>query len=209
MNRIGALTLLATAIAAGPALADSSYTLDKINIRGLKSANPAAIAAQLKDQPGAKVTTDDILGDQDQLEKLLEGQHITGAIKTSLLNKHNGHVEIIFDVDDQGVAKPVTTMVAPKLKTQVFVGNARISADDLQAASGLTPGEDLSTDKIVAAQNAIGAVYKKRDIGVSIQESNVQAADGTVQITWTITETKAKKKKKNTEDEGGYATDPN
>jgi outer membrane protein assembly factor BamA len=208
MNRIGALTLLAAALTAGPALAQTTYKLDKINIRGLKSADPAAIAAQLKDQPGAKVTTDDILGDQDQLEKLLETQHITGAIKTSLLNKNNGHVEIIFDVDDQGIAKPVTTTVAPKLKTQIFVGNAKISTDDLQAASGLTPGEELSTDKIVAAQNAIGAIYKKRDIGVSIQESNVQAADGTVQITWTITEPK-KKKKKNTEDEGGYATDPN
>lgn len=202
MNRIGAFTLLATAIAAGPALADSSYTLDKINIRGLKSANPAAIAAQLKDQPGAKVTTDDILGDQDQLEKLLEGQHVTGAIKTSLLNKHNGHVEIIFDVDDHGVAKPVTTMVAPKLKTQIFVGNARVSTDDLMAASGLTPGMALSTEKIVAAQSAIGDVYKKRDIGVSIQEANAQAPDGTVQITWTISEVKKKKKPKNTEDEG-------
>jgi outer membrane protein assembly factor BamA len=209
MNRIGAFTLLAAALTACPALADTTHTLDKINIRGLKSADPAAIAAQLKDQPGAKVTKDDILGDQDQLEKVLEAQHITGAIKTSLLTKGNGHVEIIFDVDDQGVAKPVTTMVAPKLKTQVFVGNAKISSDDLLAASGLTPGEDLSTDKIVAAQAAIGAVYKKRDIGVSIQESNAQSPDGTVQITWTITEVKAKKKKKNTEDEGGFQTDTN
>jgi len=209
MNRISALTLLAAALAAGPALADTTYTLDKIQIRGLKSADPNAIAAQLKDQPGAKVTTDDILGDQDQLEKALEAQHVTGAIKTSLVNKHNGHVDVIFDVDDQGVAKPVVTTVAPKLKNQVFVGNAKISTGDLTAASGLTPGEDLSTDKIVAAQQAIGALYKKRNVGVSIQEANAQAPDGTVQITWTITESKKKKKPKDMDDDEGFKADPN
>ena len=214
MNRIGALTLLTAALTAGPALvapalATSTYTLDKVQIRGLKSADPAAIAAQLKDQPGAKVTTDDILGDQDQLEKLLEGQHITGAIKTSLVNKNNGHVNVIFDVNDTGVAAPVTTTVAPKLKTQVFVGNAKISTDDLQAASGLKPGEELSDAKIEAARTAIGDIYKKRDVGVTMQGKTAQSPDGTVEITWTITETKAKKKKKNTEDEGGYQTDTN
>jgi outer membrane protein assembly factor BamA len=204
MKKISTLTVLAAVFAAGPALAQH-YTLDKIEINGLKSADPSTIAAQLKDQPGAKVTTDDILGDQDQLEKLLEAQHITGAIKTSLRNKHHGHVDVIFDVADTGVAAPVVTTVAPKLKSQTFVGNNKVSADDLQAASGLTPGEDLSTDKIVAAQNAIGAIYKKRNIGVSIQESNAQAADGSVQITWTITESK-KKKKRDTEDPG-FKTD--
>jgi outer membrane protein assembly factor BamA len=207
MNRISALTLLAATLAAGPAFAQT-YTLDKIEINGLKSASPAALRAQLKDQAGAKVTTDDILADQDQLEKALEAQHITGAIKTSLRNKQNGHVDVIFDVADNGVVAPVVTTVAPKLKTQVFVGNAKISTDDLLAASGLTPGEELSMDKITAAQNAIGDIYKKRDVGVSIQESNAQSPDGTVQVTWTITETKAKKKKRNTEDEGLQTDSP-
>jgi len=201
MNRISGFALLAAALAAGPAFAQT-YTLDKIEINGLKSADPDQLRAQLKDKPGAKVTTDDIMGDQDQLEKALEAVHVTGAITTSLRNKHNGHVDVIFAVADGGIAKPITTMVAPKLKTQVFVGNVKVTSDDLQAASGLTAGEDLSIEKITAAQTAIGDVYKKRDIGVSIQESNAQSPDGTVQITWTITETKAKKKKRNTEDEG-------
>jgi outer membrane protein assembly factor BamA len=201
MNRISGLALLATALAAGPALAQT-YTLDKIEINGLKSASPDDMRAKLPFQPGAKVTTDDLITDQDQLEKALEGVHVTGGIKTSLRNKHNGHVDVIFDVADNGIAKPITKMVAPKFKAQVFVGNNKVSSDDLQAASGLTPGEDLSIEKITAAQNAIGDVYKKRDIGVSIQESNAQSPDGTVQITWTITEAKAKKKKRNTEDEG-------
>lgn len=199
MNRISAALLVAAAFAAGPAFAQT-YTLDKIEINGVHHADPNALRGQLKDQAGARVTTDDILADQDQLEKALEAQHITGAIKTSLRNKKNGHVDVIFDVQDTGVAQPQVTEVAPKLKAQIFTGNKRIPTDDLIAASGLKVGQDLTMDEIVKAQSAIGDVYKKKGYGVTVQASNNQGPDGTVQITWTIKEDK--KKRRNTEDPG-------
>jgi outer membrane protein assembly factor BamA len=205
MNRITVLTApvlgaLAACLAAAPALAQP-YTLDKVEINGLQSADPSALRAQLKDQPGAKVTTSDIIGDQDQLEKLLEAQHIGGAIKTSLRNKHNGHVDVIFDVADKGVVKPVVTTVAPKLKQEIFIGNAKLTNDDLQAASGLKPGDELSNEKIQAAQLAIQAAYKKANVGCEIAGA-VSQNGGDTTITWTIKETKVKKKRKNTEDPG-------
>jgi len=205
MSRNTALTLMAASfaasLAAGPAWAQKTYILDKIEINGLKSADPAALRAQLKDQPGAHVATTDILADQDQLEKALEAIHVTGAIKTSLRNKNNGHVDVIFDVADNGIQAPVVTTVAPKLKQELFVGNVKLSADDLTTASGLKPGDDLSDAKIAAAQLAIQAAYKKADVGSDISGSVAQSPQG-VTITWTIKETKAKKKKRNTEDEG-------
>jgi outer membrane protein assembly factor BamA len=201
MSRINAFALLAAICAAGPAFAQTTYILDKIEINGLKSADPNALRAQLKDQPGARVATSDILGDQDQLEKALEAVHVTGAIKTSLRNKGNGHVDVIFDVADNGIVAPTVTTTAPKLKQEVFVGNVKLATDDLQAASGLKPGDELSDDKIKAAQLAIQAAYKKADVGCTISGAVSQnGADTTV--TWTIVETKAKKKKRNTEDDG-------
>ena len=201
MSRITAFTLMAAALAAGPAMAQTTYILDKVEINGLKSANPDTLRAQLKDKPGARVATSDILADQDQLEKALEAVHVTGAIKTSLRNKNNGHIDVIFDVADNGIQAPVVTTVAPKLKEEIFTGNVKLKTDDLVAASGLKPGDELSDAKIAAAQAAIQAAYKKADVGCQIGGAVAQSPQG-VTITWTIQETKAKKKKRKTEDDG-------
>jgi outer membrane protein assembly factor BamA len=200
MSRITFFTALAAALAAGPAMAQT-YVLDKIEINGLKSADPNALRAQLKDKPGARVATSDILVDQDQLEKALEAIHVTGAIKTSLRNKNNGHIDVIFDVADNGIQAPVVTTVAPKLKQEVFVGNVKLATADLQAASGLKPGDELSDQKIKDTQLAIQAAYKKADVGCEISGAVAQSPEGAT-ITWTIKEVKPKKKKRNTEDDG-------
>jgi outer membrane protein assembly factor BamA len=197
----------ATGLAAAPhAHAAATYTLDKVEINGVKSVPADQLRAGLKDQPGARVSTNDLLADQDALTKELEASHVVGAVKTSLRNKNNGHIDLIFDVDDQGVQAPKVTTVAPKLGTEIFVGNKKMATDDLVAASGLQPGEELSDAKIQAARDAIGAAYKKANIGVQLAGA-VKQDGAKVDLTWTITEQKGAKKKKSTVDEGGMATE--
>jgi outer membrane protein assembly factor BamA len=196
-------------LAAGPALAQS-FKLDSIEINGLKSINDAEVRPALKEHPGDTVTIDQIKADQDNLVNALQKVNVTGKVTTGLRDKKNGHCDIIFTVADNGIEKPVTTMVAPKLKDEVFVGNKAIDTATLTAASGLKPGDDLSNDKILAAQKAIHDAYVTAKVAadVGIAGSTVQGSDGTVTVTWTITETKKKKKKmKDMDDDGGLKTD--
>lgn len=203
------LILAGTAIAAAPgAQAATTYKLDKIEINGVKSVPQDQLLAGLKDHPGAIVATSDLMADQDALTKELEAAHVVGGVKTSLRNKNNGHIDLIFDVDDQGVQAPKVVTVAPKLGQQIFVGNTTIPADDLAAATGLKPGDELSDAKIQAAEADILAEYKKhsKTVGAQISGSVKQNGDK-ADVTWTIVENKGKKKRKNTEDPGGLPTE--
>jgi outer membrane protein assembly factor BamA len=197
------LLVAGAAIAAAPgAQAATTYKLDKIEINGVKSVPEAQLLAGLKDHPGDKVATSDLLADQDALTRELEAAHVVGGVKTSLRNKNNGHIDLIFDVDDQGVQAPKVVTVAPKLGQQIFVGNNAIPSDDLAASTGLKPGDELSDAKIQAAEADILAEYKKlsKKVGAQISGSvkqNGERAD----VTWTIVETKGKPKPKKQSDE--------
>jgi outer membrane protein assembly factor BamA len=206
MRPITMLALAAATLAAGPALAQS-YVLDKIHINGLKSVSPDEARAALNEKVGTKVTTDDLVADVTVLEKALEAKHVVGSVKVSMANKHNGHIDSIFDVTDNGIQTPTVVTVAPKLNDQVFTGNTALTADELTAASGLKAGDELSNDKIKTAQQAIVDAYKasKKPVNVTITGA-VNQKGATVELVWTVVETKAKKKPKNTEDEG-YKTD--
>lgn len=209
MRPITLLALAAATLAAGPALAQT-YVLDKIEINGLKSVSPDEARAALNEKPGTKVTTDDLVADVSVLEKALEAKHVVGSVKVSMANKHNGHIDSIFDVTDNGIQTPTVVTMSPKLNDQVFTGNNVLTADQLTAASGLKPGDELSNDKIKAAQQAIVDAYKasKKPVNVTITGA-VNQKGATVELVWTVVETKAKKKPKNTEDEGFQTDAPN
>jgi outer membrane protein assembly factor BamA len=209
MRPITLLALAAATLAAGPALAQTS-TLDKIQINGLNSASPDEMRAALNEKPGTKVTTGDLVADVSVLEKALEAKHVVGSVKVSMANKHNGHIDSIFDVTDNGIQTATITTVAPKLNDQVFSGNNVLTASDLATASGLKPGDELSNDKIKAAQEALVAAYKasKKPVNVTISGA-INQKGATVELVWTVVETKAKKKPKNTEDQGFQTDAPN
>jgi outer membrane protein assembly factor BamA len=202
------LMLAGTALSAAPAAhAATTYKLDKIEINGVKSVPVDQLVAGLKDHPGDKVQTSDLLADQDALTKELEAAHVVGGVKTSLRNKNNGHIDLIFDVDDQGVQVPKVVTVAPKLGQQIFVGNNTVSSDDLAAATGLKPGDELSDAKIQAAEADIIAEYKKVSKSGAQISGSVKQNGERADVTWTIVETKAKKKRRDTEDPGGMPTE--
>ena len=199
-----------TVFTAVAAHADTIYTIDKVTISGSKSVPASQLYGVIKEHPGMKATKDDIVGDQDAISAQLSKSNVVGGIKTQLLGpKPNGHYEVTFIVQDNGVQAPVVTHVAPKLDKQTVDGNASIPSDKLLAATGLQPGDQLTNEKVLAAETAIQGVYKQAKLPVSMTiNGSTQAVDGgRVDVMWHIVETKAKKKPRNTDDEGGQKVD--
>jgi outer membrane protein assembly factor BamA len=208
-----ALALAGLFAAATPAWAQSSFKLDKIEINGVTSVPVQPLKDALTEKPGDTVTTNDVLADQDRLEKALETAHVTGGVKTSLRNKSNGHKDVIFDVTDNGVQKPVVTTTALHLAHISFAGNKNDSSDDLLAASQMKPGDVVTDQSLADAAARIQAAYKKASANAqteattSITPQVTYPTPGQVDIVWTFTEKQAvKKKKRKTEDEG-FKTD--
>lgn len=203
-----ASALLAATLAAAPAFAQASFKIGKIEINGVTSVPVQPLRDALKDKPGDTVTTQDVLADQDALEKALEAAHVTGGVKTSLRNNpHNK--DIIFQVTDNGVQKPVVTTTALHLAHVTFAGNSNMPDDQLLAASGMKVGDVVTDQSLADAATKIGAAYKKASVNaqdeakINIQPQVTYPTPGQVDIVWRFTENKvAKKKKRNTDDEG-------
>lgn len=202
-HTISTLLLGSTLLAAPAAWAETTYIVDQVIINGSKTVPTEKLLAAISEHAGSRVTQADIVADQDAILKVLGAANVVGGIQTSMRNKPKNHIDVIFAVNDQGAQAPIVTKVAPKLNAETFVGNASIPSDKLAAAAGLNPGDDLSNEKVAAAQQAILAVYKAAKLPLSINLSGATkvVSGGKVDVIWTIVETKAKKKK-NTDDEG-------
>ncbi len=198
MKKISAAVLLCTTLlAAGAARADTTYVVDKITITGSKTVPTQTILNGLSIHKGSRVTQADIIAGQDDVGNVLKKANVVGGIKTGMRALPKNHVEVIYMIDDQGAQAPIVNHVMPKLHAEIFAGNKALTTDQLRAAAGLTPGQELSNDKISAAQQAIIAAYKaaKKPIDVQVNGAISQSKDGTTDVTWNITETKGKKAK--------------
>ena len=188
---------------------DTPHVLDKVTIVGAHSVPANELYPVLQEHAGAKVTKSEIIADRDALSKALEDKHVTGSVMPSIaLLPASKHVNVTFTIKDTGIQTPQTVKVAPKLHQQVFQGNASVSSDKLQTATGLHPGDELSNEKLAAAQQAVVQAYKdaKLPVSVNVGATPKSLGNGTDDIVWQITETKGKKPKNprhNTEDEGG------
>ena len=196
MRRMRALLLLGTVLAAGSAWADTTYVVDKVTITGSKSVPTEKLMAAIREQKGSRVTQADIVADQDAISKVLGDANVVGGIQTSMATKPNKHIEVTFAVRDQGVQAPVVTKIAAKLHAQIFDGNTSIPSEKLAAATGLNPGDVLTNDSVVAAENAIAAAYKaaKLPVNMGISGGPQKTASGQYDLLWHIKETKLAKK---------------
>jgi len=205
---IRAAILSASLIITAPAFADTVYNVSKVVITGSKSVPTDQLMAVVKEHPGSKSTTADLIADRDAIMKVLGAANVVGSIIVKVLPQ-GSKSEIIFAIDDQGVQAPVVTNVAPKLDAEIFDGNVVLSTDTLAAASGLKPGDDLSNEKIAAAEQAIKAAYdaSKQPVSALITNENKPVAGGKYDVIWHITETKVAppKPKKDTSDSGAVS----
>ncbi len=197
-NLSAAAALCTTLLAAGAARADTTYTVDKITVTGSKTVPTQTILDGLNMHKGSHVTQADIVAGQDDVGNVLKKANVVGSIKTSMRALPKNHVEVIYAIDDQGAQAPVVNHVLPKLHAEIFAGNKVLTTDQLRIAAGLTPGQELSNDKIAAAQKAIIAAYAaaKKPVDVQVSGAISPMSQGQTDITWNIVETKSKAKKK-------------
>ncbi len=201
--------LLGSAMLAGPTAfaqgLDTPHTLDKVSITGSRSVPTDQLMAVLQEHKGDKVTQNDIVADRDAIMKVLGKANVGGSVKARMvLNPNTKRLTVEFIVNDEGVQAPVTKHVLPKLRMETFTGNASVASDTLTAAAALKPGQDLTNETIQAAQKAIVAAYAaaKVPVNVNVTGDINQTPDGKVDLTWKIVESKAKKKRRNTDDDG-------
>ena len=199
----GALLLGGVLLSATMASAETTYIVDKVTITGSTTVPTEKLYAAIQEHKGSSVTQADIVADQAAITKVLGAANVVGGIKTSMAAKSNKHIDVVFAVEDHGAQAPIVTKVAPKLHAEEFDGNKSVSSDKLMAASALNPGDDLSNEKIAAAQVAIVGAYKaaKLPINVSVSAETRVVSQGRVDVLWHVVETKGKKKR-DTEDAG-------
>ncbi len=215
MRSLFILALVAVSLATRPALADQSFKVDKIEINGVKSVSVDQLRAVLKEKPGDKVTIQDIIADQDLLVKALEKENVTGGVKTSKRDKPGSHIDIIFDVNDNGVQKPVTTtvtrMVNPKLDHLTISGNHLVPADPLLAAANMHAGDDITEQSLRDAIGRIGDAYKARlakvhkAADITYQTVSTPTSKTTVNIEVRVTEKNVRRG--TNDDKSGYGGD--
>lgn len=178
-----------------PALAEQTYLVSKISIRGSKSVPTADLMAVVKEHPGERVTVADIKADMAAIEQVLMNAHVIGSVQVSAATTGDKS-EIIFQINDQGIEKPTvkTVMVQPRLGEQDFVGNTSISSTALANADGLKPDEELTKASLNAAAKAIVDYYHTTapKVGIAISTSSKQTDATHVELIWKITETAAK-----------------
>ena len=68
-----------------------------------------------------------------------------------------------------------------------FKGNQRVPTDKLNSVSGLTPGDKVNRDAVVAAFANVQAEYQKENVGGTIQPS-MAVHGGTMDVTFDIKE---------------------
>lgn len=183
---------------------DKPHVLDRVTISGSRSVPTEKLTAVLQEHPGQMVVQTDIVADRDAITKVLEQANVTGSVDARVTTTPKKHLIVEFTVHDKGIEAPTVVHVAPKLHAEIFEGNASIASDKLLAAAGLTPGEEMTSQKLAAAQKGIADAYTAAGLAVNATISGEPkvVSPGHVDIVWHVVETKLKaKKKRNTEDD--------
>lgn len=172
------------ASAPGP---DAPLTLKLLKVEGNKQISTADILAAFPYHVGDTVTRN----------KLDEGlQQVMALYKQKNVGAKFGEKErfvgktIQFYLTIEEMAPSAAATPAPFVLDQVnFVGNKKVPTAELEAATKLRPGAQVTTEAVVADTQAIQAVYKKHNIGVQIQPNATQPhQDNHVVLTYTMTE---------------------
>jgi outer membrane protein assembly factor BamA len=186
--------------------------LDKVTVVGNKQVPTATLYSVLTEKPGTSVAKDDILADQDNIVAAYKKANVGMSITVLLATKSNKHVEVTFKIAEKAATPPEVVKVDNKLAHMAFVGNVIETTDALAAAAALKPGDVVTNDSLQAAQKRILAVYqgdhKAQLANVNIEGDIATPTPGQVDVTWKITETKGKKKPRNTEDPGAQNMEP-
>ena len=152
-----------------PARAQStaSYTLRRVTFVGNAQVPSAELQAALPYGVGQTVDHAALQADMDAIAGVYR-KHNVGANVSQRMTATGHAATITYTFAEQAPVAPTVTHVGITADTVSVAGNSRIKTADILAASGIRPGGPVTTQSIQAAQASIVALYKKANIGSSI-----------------------------------------
>ncbi|CAI9121818.1 POTRA domain-containing protein [Brytella acorum] len=177
--------------AAGPG-DNTPLTLKILKITGNQKVSTDEIMAVLPFHLNDTVTRAQI---NDGIQKIIE-LYRTKNVGARFGEKERfaGKAVHLFITIEEQAATAAPTQQPFVLDKVNFTGNTTISAADLEAATTLRPGAQVSTEAVTADEKAIQALYAKKNIPVMIEPAAEQPNhDNHVVLTYKITEKAAAK----------------
>ncbi len=152
-----------------PARAQSSasYTLRRVTFVGNSQVPTAELQAALPYGAGQTIDHAALQANMDAIARVYR-KHNVGANLSQRMTATGHSAMITYTFAEQAPVAPTVVHVGVTADTVTAAGNSRIKTADIVAASGIRPGGPVTTQSIQAAQVAIVALYKKANIGCTI-----------------------------------------
>ena len=188
-NRAAAAVAAATLLAASHAFAaPSSWTLQKVTFQGNSQVPTGELQAALPVQPGDPL---DQAGVQSELDAIgdVYRKHNVGVGISQRLATLGKKASITYTLTEQAPTAPTVVHVGITADSVSVTGNKQVATADILAAANIPPGSQVTNAKIQAAQAAVQALYKKKNVGASIGTDWTNTAPQHVAMVFKITET--------------------
>ncbi len=157
------------------AQADASYTLRRVTFVGNAQVPSTELQAALPYGVGQTVDHAALQADMDAIASVYR-KHNVGANVSQRMTATGHAATITYTFAEQAPVAPTVTHVGITADSVSVAGNSRIKTADILAASGIRPGGPVTTQSIQTAQASIVALYKKANIGSTINTDWTQAS---------------------------------
>ncbi len=182
---VAAPVVAPAAFAAGsPPAADAPLKLKKLVITGNKDVTTEEIMAALPFHQGDTVTQNQIAEGVQDVLGVYKKKNVGVSFGQKMKFIGNKDVEVQWLIGEQAAQAPQALVV----DEVVFTGNKKVSTADLQAATALKAGSEVSNDTVSADQQAIQALYKKKNVSMSVGMTPTYPTPGHAVVTWIIVE---------------------
>lgn len=169
-----ACAMLGAAVPAGAAQT-STYTLTKVLFQGNQQVPTSELQAALPIQPGQSIDQSGVQDEMTAIQGVYQKHNVGAKISARLATLHS-KATITYIFDEQAPVAPVVTHVGITADTVTVAGNNKIKSADILAAANIPPGGAVTNEKLQAAQAAIVALYKKANIGCTVNSDWTNAA---------------------------------
>ena len=163
---LGALSAsLPPAYAAG---LTGSYTLGKVTFVGNAQVPTSELQAALPIQPGEKIDQAGMQQESDAVGQVYRKHNVGASMSARLTVTPHKEAMLTYTFTEQAPVAPTVNHVGITADHVTVTGNSKIATANILAAANIKPGDTLTSEKIAAAQVAIVALYKKANIGSTI-----------------------------------------
>lgn len=166
-STLASLLLGLTAFGAS-AHAAGTYTLTKVTFSGNAQVPTTELQAALPIQPGQSIDSDGVQQETDAVGEIYKKHNVGASLSARFTVTKNKYATIAYTLAEQAPVAPTVTHVGITVDHVTATGNKQVATADIIAASAIKPGDTVTNEKIAAAQAAIVALYKKKNVGFTI-----------------------------------------